>query len=697
MLAERLHPVIQHHLVNSLGWPGLRPSQEAALEPLLAGESIVLVAPTAGGKTEAATFPLLSRMMEERWTGLSVLYICPIRALLNNLLPRMEKYMAFGGRQAGLWHGDVGQRERKRILADPPDLLLTTPESLEAMLISTRLDHAALFRNLRAVVIDELHAFAGDDRGWHLSAVMERLGRLAGRDLQRVGLSATVGAPEGLAAWVAGADRPPARVVIPDAPPPPTPDLTIDYVGTVENAATVISRLHAGEKRLVFCDSRAGVESIAHELRERRVETFVSHGSLGQDERRRAEEAFSEGANCVIVATSTLELGLDVGDLDRVIQIDAPYKVAGFLQRLGRTGRRPGTIRNCLFLTTDPDTLLRAAGLLRLWAKGYVEPVTPPPAPYHLLAQQSMALVLQEPGLLARDIPGWIAGVPAFAEAPPTLHGELMQHMLAEDILAEDTGRLGFGKEGEARFGQRHFMDLVAAFTTPPLFLIRHGRAELGWVHHASFISRDGSPPVILLAGKPWVVTEIDWPARTAWVQPTEDEGSSRWMGSSLALSAELCRSIREVLLAPGTEPWWSKRAAEQLAAIQQEFQWLRPDHTALVYDGRGRCTWWTFAGLHANAMLAEGLTAAGMDVVATDNFAIRLVEPEGKPVANALKALDAATLEVPVPPQALDELKFSEALPREVAEAVMRARLDDRVNAARALGEGLVVVRVGE
>jgi ATP-dependent Lhr-like helicase len=308
-----------------------------------------------------------------------------------------------------------------------------------------------------------------------------------------------------------------------------------------------------------------------------------------------------------------------------------------------------------------------------------------------------MALVLQEPGLLARDIPGWVAGVPAFAEAPPTLHSELMKHMLTEDILAEDTGRLGFGKEGEARFGQRHFMDLVAAFTAPPLFLIRHGRAELGWVHHASFIERDGKPAVILLAGKPWVVTEIDWPARTAWVQPTEDEGASRWMGSSLALSAELCRSIREVLTSPVTEPWFSKRAAEQLAAIQQEFQWLQPGHTALVYDGRGRCTWWTFAGLHANAMLAEGLEAAGLRVLATDNFAIRLVEPADKPIAQALEALDPGAFAVPIPPGAIDDLKFAEALPREVAEAVLRARLDDRSNAAQALSEGRVIFRASD
>ncbi|HEY9723780.1 MAG TPA: DEAD/DEAH box helicase, partial [Oscillatoriaceae cyanobacterium] len=285
--------------MNSLGWPGLRPVQEAALEPIQSGEDVLVIAPTAGGKTEAAMLPLLSRMLEERWSGLGVLYICPIRALLNNLLPRVQKYMAFGGRRAGLWHGDVGQTARKRILADPPELLLTTPESLEAMLIGPRIEHESLFGSLRAVVVDELHAFAGDDRGWHLLALLERLGRIAGRDLQRIGLSATVGDSVGLATWYTGAERPPARVIVPKAVKTSEPEVMLDYVGTTANAATVIAKLHSGEKRLVFCDSRARVEELAQELRGHGVETFVSHGSLGQDERRRAEAAFAEATNCV--------------------------------------------------------------------------------------------------------------------------------------------------------------------------------------------------------------------------------------------------------------------------------------------------------------------------------------------------------------------------------------------------------------
>lgn len=191
----------------------------------------------------------------------------------------------------------------------------------------------------------------------------------------------------------------PQKVVWPKGRSDEKPDVQLDFVGSLANAAKVISLLHQGEKRLVFCDSRSRVEQLAVSLRSYGVDTFVSHSSVGLDERRQAEEAFAQRQNCVIVATSSLELGLDVGDLDRVIQIDAPGTVSSFLQRMGRTGRRSNTTRNCLFLATSDEGLLRAAALIELWRRGYIEPVIAPRCPYHILAQQLMALILQERGV----------------------------------------------------------------------------------------------------------------------------------------------------------------------------------------------------------------------------------------------------------------------------------------------------------
>jgi ATP-dependent Lhr-like helicase len=161
---ERLDPLVQHHIVNTLGWRTLRPLQEQSIEPIQDGEHCLLLAPTAGGKTEAAILPILSRLCSENWTGSSVLYICPLRALLNNLHVRLKEYCNMVGRRCGLWHGDVSESERNRIRRENPDILLTTPESLEVMLISARSEGRELLKGVRLVVIDEIHAFAGDDR-----------------------------------------------------------------------------------------------------------------------------------------------------------------------------------------------------------------------------------------------------------------------------------------------------------------------------------------------------------------------------------------------------------------------------------------------------------------------------------------------------------------------------------------------------
>lgn len=311
---DRLHPALQHHIVNSLGWQELREVQSLSIDAFLTGANLVILAPTAGGKTEAAFFPVISQMLTEGWNSLSVLYVSPIRALLNNQEQRLQKYFELVGRRSACWHGDTSQGERRRILSESPDCLLTTPESLEAILVSTKINHRELFKSVKCIVIDELHAFAGDDRGWRLLSVVARIRRLAGRDLQRIGLSATVGNPTEMLAWLSSGSQRQRQVVSPAPVSRQAPDVQLDYVGSLNNASKVSSLLHRGEKRLVFCDSRSRVEELALLLREREVETFVSHSSLGLEERRAAEHAFSQKQNCVIVATSSLELGLDVGN-----------------------------------------------------------------------------------------------------------------------------------------------------------------------------------------------------------------------------------------------------------------------------------------------------------------------------------------------------------------------------------------------
>lgn len=689
---DRLHPLVQHHIVNSLGWASLRPFQEDAIEPLVSGSHALLLAPTAGGKTEAAMFPMFSRMLSENWTGLSVLYVCPLRALLNNLHPRLEHYGRLFGRRVELWHGDVGDSARRRIVTDPPDVLLTTPESLEVMLITRRQYHDQLFSDLRAVVVDEIHAFAGDDRGWHLLAVLERLGIRAGRVMQRVGLSATVGNPDELLDWLAGTTRGPRQVLAPRGGAAGPVSLTIDAVGTLRNAAIVISRMHRGEKRLVFCDSRSKVEDLASQLRELQVQTFVSHSSLSLDERRRAEEAFASGNDCVIVATSTLELGVDVGDLDRVIQIDAPVAVASFLQRLGRTGRRAGTSRNYLFLTTTPESLMQACALVRLWGNGHVEHVHPPAAPFHIVAQQIMALALQYGGIGDADWRNELQGLPALrAMSEPDL-ASVIEHMLTTGILHSDQGILGLGETGEAEYGFRHFMELFTAFTSEPLVAVRHGDRHIGNVHHTSFARWPDADVVLVLGGHSWRVTNVDWKQRLAQVTPSADQGRSRWAGAGQPIRYELCQAMRDVMLGAELPATLSARAVSALADLRQDFSWLEAGKTVVQPD-KGLVRWWTFGGLFANSALATYFRQRGY-TASPNNLAIRITTEFGSAISQLLEDLRASGAEALAPEvseKALDGLKFNECLPQELATRVLELRMTDADAVRRVLTEQII------
>lgn len=680
-MSPGLAPALEYHVVNSLGWPDLRPLQRAAVTPVRSGGDALLLAPTAGGKTEAAVFPVLSEMVENDWQGLSVLYVTPLRALLNNLHPRLTGYAEWVGRRVGLWHGDVGPASRREMIADPPDILLTTPESLEAMLVSANVDHRALFGQVRAVVIDELHAFAGDDRGWHLLSVLERVQRLAGRRLQRVGLSATIGNPNDLLTWMGGGGAPrQATVVAPDLPvgltvgAAPAADVTLDYVGSVGNAAEVIAALHGGEKRLAFCGSRAQAEQLAIDLRARDITTFVSHSSLSAEERRRSEQAFAEARDCVVVATSTLELGIDVGDLDRVIQIDAPRTVASFLQRLGRTGRRPGTERNTLFLATRDAAFLQAAGVLRLWRAGFVEPVMPPPSPRHITAQQLLALALQEGTFGRNGWSAWWGNLPVMLGAQ-----EVLDHLVREGFLEPDGDLLFIGPAAERRFGRRHFMDLTAVFTAAPELKVLHGRAEVGSVSPGSLTLRlpEGQPRVVALAGRAWLVTHVDWRRRIVYVAPFEGRGRSRWSGHSGAgLGLELARSMRAVLI--GDEPGvpLSRRGVVALQRVRVDRAGtVRSDGTLLAAD-ESTSRWWTYAGGAANTSLAASLGAGGFEAT-SDSLGISIA---GRVRAEQIRAAAVSGLAEGAMPaitdEALDGLKFSAALPREVAASVLAERI---------------------
>jgi ATP-dependent helicase Lhr and Lhr-like helicase len=695
---DRLSPALRHQIVNTLGFRSLRPVQELAIGPILDGDNCVVLAPTAGGKTEAAFFPLLSAIDTNDWRPLSTIYLSPIRALLNNQETRVAHYAGLIGRRAFKWHGDTGTSERKRFLRDPADILLTTPESIEAMLMSDNVPSHSVFQHLRTVIIDEVHSFADDDRGAHLAALLERLSRFCRRDLQRIGLSATVGNPGEILQWLSGRSQRRATVIDPPKQPK-APELSLDYVGNVSNAVQIIRALHPGKKRLVFADSRRTVEELGRSLNDAGVDTFVSHGSLSASQRRDAERAFHEGRDCVIVATSALELGIDVGDLDHVLQIDCPSSVASFLQRMGRTGRRADTVPNCTFLATKNTTLLQAAALVNLYRQGFVEPVRPSARASHILAHQLMALSIQSTGVGRRDWFAWLEGASPFAGLTPADRDTLVSFMLEREVLADHGGKLWLGSVGEKLYAGRNFEALYAVFETPRLIIIRWNAQDIGTVE-AQFLEgleTTKGTPGFTLAGRPWTIVTIDWNRGLCAVEPSEYARAARWAGLPRFLSYELCQAMRRILTSDDIDPTWSRRARETLAAMRGEYAFLR-DEPSPMLSAPEEITWHTYAGGKANLLLARMIEAdlGGRCVVRNTSIACR--DAAGQSVA-ALRnwVAEAAAQSRPN----LDDLrrhartaartrvsKFQPCLPDILLDDIFAERVVDGEGARKALNQ---------
>jgi ATP-dependent Lhr-like helicase len=394
----------------------------------------------------------------------------------------------------------------------------------------------------------------------------------------------------------------------------------------------------------------------------------VSHSSLSLDERRRSEAAFAQSSNCVIVATSRLELGIDVGDLDRVIQIDSPTTVSSFLQRLGRTGRRSSNSRSCLFLATHPDALLRAVAIVKLWHEGYVEPIEPPPAPFHVFAQQIMALCLQERGLGRNAWRRWLLRLPPFGQSPPGELDEIIDHMIRAEYLSDEGGILFVGREGEARFGFQNFLELFSVFMRAPEFEVFCGREHLGSVDRGTFAGHRQGSMVISLAGRSWKVRDLDWSGWKAFVEPAAYGGRSTWLGSGRPYSFELCQAVKKVITSEAHFPFLSRRGEQALEESRGEHDWVNPDSTVLrLGPNGGDSEWWTFAGRKANDRLAWMLQERSTLESDGDNFRLQLNTPVSEEeFAQALQTLREASAKEaqPVTGDGLTGLKFSECLP---------------------------------
>jgi ATP-dependent Lhr-like helicase len=392
------------------------PPQTEAIPFIVQGENVLIIAPTGSGKTEAALLPLIDKMVQdESRQGVSLLYITPLRALNRDLLKRLQVWSAKLGFTVEVRHGDTPAADRRRMAGKPPDLLITTPETLQAVLPGRRMRQH--LRHVKAVVVDEVHELAGDRRGVQLTVGLERLREARQERFQRVGLSATVGNPDEIAQFLGGSD--PVRIIqIPlskdtrykiEYPPPGEEDQELARrLYTAPEAAArlalVSDLVEAHDSTLIFVNSRVNAEMLGSKFNMMDQKIMVHHGSLPKEERVRAEEAFKARQIKGLVCTSTLELGIDIGSVDLVVQYMSPRQVNSLVQRVGRSGHSLTRTSHGVLVAVSTEDLLESIGVIELAKEGRLEPTVIHHRALDVLAHQIAGLLMDSEGsiLLSR-------------------------------------------------------------------------------------------------------------------------------------------------------------------------------------------------------------------------------------------------------------------------------------------------------
>ena len=689
---------LQHAIANTLGFTSLRPVQELAGEQILAGKNAVVLAPTAGGKTEASMFPVIAGLLNEAPRGVGAIYVAPIKALLNNQAERLGQYTQMVGLDRFVWHGDATQGDKAKFIKEPTELLMTTPESLEVMLMSARVPVKKIFQDLRYVVIDEIHAFAGTDRGAHLMSVLERLQLLSEKDIQRIGLSATVGNPEQISVWIGGSSKRESCVVDPPKPAGKR-QLKIQLKEDVADLARDAVRESKGKKSLFFCQSRSLSEQVADKMRGESVDVFVHHGSVSLEERRAAEERFATGTNACIVCTSTLELGIDVGGLDLTFQANAPSTVSSFLQRMGRTGRREGTVANMSFLCDEPVAVVQSAAICLLAAEKWVEPVKDEKRCWPVMVHQLLALTFEHGGISRERCWDVLSRVKDFRDISREEYNELLEFMLRKDFLFESGGLLSMGAKAEKVFGKKNFMELYAVFSTPVLYRVHTetGR-DLGSLEQ-NFVDRlVDSMSCFLLGGRAWMVLSVNHEEKIVRVQPAPRGKKPSWGGFiPQHLGFEVCQKMAQVLKEDVQYPFIDERGMAAVNEWRGDLgELLKRSTDSLQQDDKG-VMWWTFAGGRINHTLKYTLEWKERWKVVADNFSLR-VTGNGVSGESVRKAIDGfrvggfwddeetrAKLLAKVPEYRLS--KFQQALPPKFEVEMVGMYLLDFEGAAGFIG----------
>lgn len=609
---ERYSPFIQDYIYTS-GWQSLRAVQNGAGNAIFGTDQNVLItASTASGKTEAAFFPILTLLDENPSATVGALYIAPLKALINDQFGRLNELCEEADIPVHRWHGDVGQSAKRRLLKHPSGILQITPESLESLMINKHMDIPALFGDLRFVVIDEIHSLLRGDRGLQTFCLIERMSKLAGCNPRRIGLSATIGNPQEAGEFLAaGSGRgtvipkldggreewrlsmehfyttsPQAdegRDILVETPKVEKP--TDRAPKNADPGTGYIFEHTRGKKCLVFTNSREECEAVCQELRhycELRHEPdrfLIHHGNLSASYRESAEEEMKDdGSLLSICATSTLELGIDIGKLERAFQIDAPFTVSGFLQRMGRTGRR-GNPSEMWFVMREehpearamlPDSIpwyfIQGIALIQLYIEErFVEPPRTERLPFSLLYHQTMSTLASGGEMTPAELASRVLPLSTFHRITQDDYRVLLRHLLETDhLFRTENGGLILGMAGERIVNNYKF---YAVFQENVEYAVRTASEQLGTIVKP--------PPVgekVAIAGRVWRVDEVDHKRKEVYCTLVKGSIPAYFGDEAGDIHTRILERMFRVLYEDKDYPYLGPHAVARLADARETF-----------------------------------------------------------------------------------------------------------------------------
>lgn len=678
--------------VRDKRWEQLRPIQDAAIQRIIStNDNYILASRTASGKTEAAFLPILSKV-DFNEEGVQVLYISPLIALINDQFYRIEELCKYLEVNVTKWHGEANRILKERIIKDPSGIVLITPESLEAMFVNKPYNVKNLFSNLKYVVIDEIHSFIGSDRGIQLKSILSRLQDLNSTKFNIVGLSATIGDYEEAKKFTGDVLQ---TKVLRDNTSKEI-DAVFRYFKNegVELPLDLLKDLYIetkDNKVLIFPNSRGRAEEVAVKLKKisERVKghsNYFSHHSSVDKEVREYVEYFAKNnnrQNFCISCTSTLELGIDIGSVDEVVQIDATHSIASLIQRVGRSGRQDGAKSNLFLYATDKWSLLQSLACWQLYKECFIEPSESMNLAYDILLHQALSITKGHSGIKVSDLTKQLKNNFAFNDIEISDIEEILNHLIEIDFLEKLQNEVIIGIEGEKIVNHR---DFYSAFTIEDNFKVVNAGNRIGEISFSPQVKEDEN---ILLAAKIWKIQFVDFKAKKIEVIPAKDGKKPKFSGGGGIVHRRIREKMFEILFNNDEFEELSQSASEELRQMRKDFsifnvQNRESDRLLLVSEKK--VLFYTFTGTKINRTLQLLFDTVEIKSVlddATSMFNIKVSKEEFLPkyrlIANNLDAIDAIiTKKLEENPETLSLSKWDVYLPLKYQIALMKQKYFD-------------------